>query len=614
MGGEGGAPLPSSKALPLPPPLPPFLIHPFPSPFGGGAASSCGGAHCGGVCVIRGGGGNALTPAPAPHGLRGAHSARQSDRRSAAAKERCAEALQRFRDGTHPEELQVYTRQGYVAALGLGIGVHHSGCGPAWRVLMEDLFRNGALALVVATSTLAVGLHMPCRTVVFAADSPAYLTPSGLRQMAGRAGRRGHDPFGRVVFAVARDGRAGRAFAAGRVRALCGSPPEPLCRPASLTAALGLRLLRLARVAPAAAARALAHPLAARARAYAAPARLCALYLRFLHAFGYVTARGEDTWEADAVLSAGAEGAGAAPFLLQQLLALQGPASATSTSFLALSDPVQVLATLAYLHEPRESSRDAEAAPEAATTETTTGTGTRASAAPNTRRVLPPLPGPVRAAIRSYNARVLRIVHAFCADIAPPRDPPDSAGGAEAFAGLLVGVPGFVEAPQSPGPGPGPAAGPARPRGGAFRSFAKWAEWVEQTVGVPLGQLPVFDSLKPRPYNGYVLMFVTTDHGLDVLLRSSYCDGLFMNDLVQGLVQFYRFVHRVTRNFVHQVRSPGPHPPWPWPWPCSCPSPWLCLGPCGCGALRVRASARASARPRARAGPPDRPCARVPRG
>jgi superfamily II RNA helicase len=44
-----------------------------------------------------------------------------------------------------------------------------------------------------------MGIHMPCKTVVFAGDN-IYLTPLTFHQMAGRAGRRGFDTLGNIVF------------------------------------------------------------------------------------------------------------------------------------------------------------------------------------------------------------------------------------------------------------------------------------------------------------------------------------------------------------------------------------------------------------------------------
>ena len=64
---------------------------------------------------------------------------------------------------------------------------------------VEMLFRKGFLRVVIATGTLALGINMPCATVVFSGDS-IFLTALNYRQAAGRAGRRGFDLLGNVVF------------------------------------------------------------------------------------------------------------------------------------------------------------------------------------------------------------------------------------------------------------------------------------------------------------------------------------------------------------------------------------------------------------------------------
>eukprot|EP01122_Echinamoeba_exundans_P010665 TRINITY_DN4042_c0_g1_i2.p1 TRINITY_DN4042_c0_g1~~TRINITY_DN4042_c0_g1_i2.p1 ORF type:complete len:1899 (+),score=464.46 TRINITY_DN4042_c0_g1_i2:266-5962(+) len=86
-----------------------------------------------------------------------------------------------------------------VRALRRGVGVHHAGLHKRYLQTVERYFRAGQLKVVFATGTLALGINMPCRTTLFLGDSN-FLTPLQYRQMSGRAGRRGFDPIGNVVF------------------------------------------------------------------------------------------------------------------------------------------------------------------------------------------------------------------------------------------------------------------------------------------------------------------------------------------------------------------------------------------------------------------------------
>ncbi|BCR99186.1 putative DEAD/DEAH box helicase [Aspergillus luchuensis] len=110
----------------------------------------------------------------------------------------------------HAQELrkrQVSPR--LIDAMKRGIGVHHAGMNRKYRQVCEMLFRRGYLRVVIATGTLALGINMPCKTVVFAGDS-VFLTALGFRQAAGRAGRRGFDFLGNVVFQCLPDSKIHR--------------------------------------------------------------------------------------------------------------------------------------------------------------------------------------------------------------------------------------------------------------------------------------------------------------------------------------------------------------------------------------------------------------------
>ncbi|EGG17780.1 hypothetical protein DFA_08780 [Cavenderia fasciculata] len=88
-----------------------------------------------------------------------------------------------------------------------GIGVHHAGLPKDYLENVEVLYRRKKISVIFATGTLALGINMPCRTVVVAGDSP-YLNSLSFRQMAGRAGRRGFEDRGNVIFLGISDTRA----------------------------------------------------------------------------------------------------------------------------------------------------------------------------------------------------------------------------------------------------------------------------------------------------------------------------------------------------------------------------------------------------------------------
>lgn len=86
-----------------------------------------------------------------------------------------------------------------------GIGLHHAGLLPKYRVLVEQLAQKGLLKVICGTDTLGVGINVPIRTVLFTrlckydGQKTVILSARDFHQISGRAGRKGFDDKGWVV-------------------------------------------------------------------------------------------------------------------------------------------------------------------------------------------------------------------------------------------------------------------------------------------------------------------------------------------------------------------------------------------------------------------------------
>ena len=86
-----------------------------------------------------------------------------------------------------------------------GIGLHHAGLLPKYRVLVEQLAQKGLLKIICGTDTLGVGINVPIRTVLFSklckfdGQKTGILSARDFHQIGGRAGRKGFDDRGWVV-------------------------------------------------------------------------------------------------------------------------------------------------------------------------------------------------------------------------------------------------------------------------------------------------------------------------------------------------------------------------------------------------------------------------------
>jgi superfamily II RNA helicase len=154
-----------------------------------------------------------------------------------------------------------------------GVGLHHAGLLPKYRLIVEKLAQQGHLKVVSGTDTLGMGVNIPIRTVVFTqlckydGEKTAILGVREFHQIAGRAGRKGFDERGFVVVQapehVVENLRLAEKKAAGKkvvmqkppqkgyahwdkqtFERLLGKPPEPLESRFTVTHGMLLQLLQ----------------------------------------------------------------------------------------------------------------------------------------------------------------------------------------------------------------------------------------------------------------------------------------------------------------------------------------------------------------------------------
>ncbi|MEM7678059.1 MAG: helicase-related protein, partial [Myxococcota bacterium] len=86
-----------------------------------------------------------------------------------------------------------------------GIGVHHAGVLPAYRRLVEELTADRLLKFIVTTETIAAGINLPAKRVIFPSlrkyikKKARLLLPAEYHQMSGRAGRPQFDTEGIAI-------------------------------------------------------------------------------------------------------------------------------------------------------------------------------------------------------------------------------------------------------------------------------------------------------------------------------------------------------------------------------------------------------------------------------
>lgn len=129
----------------------------------------------------------------------------------AAADERPRTFLRGVHDDEELESLLVDVKDASLRhTLQFGIGLHHAGLDEGDRRLVEQLFTDGSIQVLVATSTLAWGINTPTHLVIvkgtefYDAPTKRYVDfpITDILQMIGRAGRPQYDDHGVAVIMV----------------------------------------------------------------------------------------------------------------------------------------------------------------------------------------------------------------------------------------------------------------------------------------------------------------------------------------------------------------------------------------------------------------------------
>lgn len=89
-----------------------------------------------------------------------------------------------------------------IRGLRRGIGLYIRGLPASYHRVVQSYAQSGRLGIVLSDELLAYGVNMPFRSAIFYEDPGAHwLTPLVHQQMSGRAGRRGLDRQGHLVYA-----------------------------------------------------------------------------------------------------------------------------------------------------------------------------------------------------------------------------------------------------------------------------------------------------------------------------------------------------------------------------------------------------------------------------
>ena len=81
-----------------------------------------------------------------------------------------------------------------------GIGLYLTSLPDAYNWIVQRLLSQKQLGIVISDRTLCLGIDLPIRFVALTGYKDPHYTTSDYLQMSGRAGRRGKDKQGNIIF------------------------------------------------------------------------------------------------------------------------------------------------------------------------------------------------------------------------------------------------------------------------------------------------------------------------------------------------------------------------------------------------------------------------------
>ena len=88
----------------------------------------------------------------------------------------------------------------YFQLLKRGVGLYISSMPDVYNWILQRLMSEKKLGIVISDKTLCLGIDLPIRSVALSGYNLPNYTTSDYLQMSGRAGRRGHDTRGNIIF------------------------------------------------------------------------------------------------------------------------------------------------------------------------------------------------------------------------------------------------------------------------------------------------------------------------------------------------------------------------------------------------------------------------------